>query len=165
MNMPSYPSPMPVVPAPPQTRVVAPSAVVTATRLMFARAGLGVLSLVLVLATKDSLTQQVKDRTPSLTSSQVDTAVGVAVVAGVVFGLVYAVLYTLLAVQVGKGKRWAQIVTIVLSALGILSVLGTFVQPASALATALNVVILLLSVAILTFVLRPQAREFFTTPK
>jgi hypothetical protein len=132
-----------------------------AVRAMFVRAGLSILAAVAVVATRDTLTQQLRDRQPNVSTVNLDLLVNITVGAGVVFGLVYVVLYALLAVQVGKGKRWARTLTVILAILGILGALRSVAQPVTGLNAALAALDALLDIGILVLLTRPSSREFF----
>ncbi|PZS33331.1 MAG: hypothetical protein DLM59_06625 [Pseudonocardiales bacterium] len=155
-------TPMPSAAAPgPAVRGPAPGSVVTAVRLMYAGAALGIVSIIVLLATKATLKQQIADNSPKLTAKEVDTALAIGVAFTVVVSLIVTVLYILLALQVGKGKGWARIVTLVLSGLGVLFGLAGFAQPAPAASRIVGIVGLLVDIAILVFLLRPDSNAYF----
>lgn len=139
----------------------APSQVLTAVKLMFARAALAVLSVVALVATKDTLRQQVRDNNPGFSKSQLDTAVTAGIVGGVIFAIIFALLYVLLALQVRQGKSWARIVTIVLAALGLLSGLYGLLRTAPALTKVVSVIDLVLDIGILVLLIAPASAEYF----
>ncbi len=129
---PSGYAPMPGEPAPgPVSAGPAPSSVVNAVRLMFVNVALGVLGLIVLFATKDTLKKDILKHHHSYSASKLDDTVNSAVAIGVVIGIIFIVLYVLLALQVGKGKNWARIVTWVLAGLGVLST-AEFAGPARA---------------------------------
>ena len=109
---------------PPRDRAVGgppPPPVKNAVMLMFVRAGLGVLGLIVLFLTKDSLREQIQLSQPTLSAETVDTATTAALTFGGVLGIVFIGLYLLLTLQVRKGKGWARIVTFVLAGLGVVS--------------------------------------------
>jgi hypothetical protein len=71
------------------------------------------------------------------------------------------VLYILLALQVGKGKNWARIVTWVLASLGVLSGLAALAQPEPALSRILSIIGLLVDIAIIVLLAQRPSNEYF----
>ncbi|MDQ2748089.1 MAG: hypothetical protein M3Y44_00915 [Actinomycetota bacterium] len=145
----------------PVTRGPAPAPVGNAVRLMFVRAAMGVLSLIALLATKDTLRKEVLKKNSGYSTQKLDDVVNAAVTIGIVIGLVFIVLYVLLALQVGKGKNWARIVTWVLAGLGVLSGLASFAQPEPALSRILGVIGLLIDIAIIVLLAQRPSNEYF----
>ncbi len=125
-----YGAPMPAAGygAPPAPAGPPPSSVVNATRLMFVSAALGLIGLIVLLASKSSLRDQIAKKNPTYDAHKLDTVVNAAVAIGLVFGVIFIVLYVLLALQVQKGKSWARIVTWIIAALGVLSALASLAQ-------------------------------------
>lgn len=155
----NYPS-MP--PAPGGPGLGAPPAQVTnAVKLMFVRATISVLGLLVVLLTRDSLRETLQRQNPALGSGGLDTAVTAAVGFSLVFGLVYLVLYVLLALQVQKGRSWARIVTLVLTGLSVLSGLYGLVAAAPALSKGIAVLTLVVDIGIFVLLVSKPAGEFF----
>ena len=98
--MPGEPPRGPATSAPP------PPPVQNAVMVMFARAALGGLGLIVLFLTKDSLREEIQRTDPTLTADTVDAATTAAVTFGSVLGIVFIGLYLLLALQVRKGKGW-----------------------------------------------------------
>jgi hypothetical protein len=154
--------PMPAAgPVGPAVRGPAPSSVLTTVRLMYAGAALGLLGVLSALLTKSTLKQQIADNNTKLTPDQVNTALNAAIAVTIVIGVIVVVLYILLAMQVGKGKNWARIVTLVLTGLGVLFGLLGFLQPAPALSRIVSVIGLLLDIAIIWFLTRSESSAYF----
>jgi hypothetical protein len=146
------------------TRGPAPSSVRNAVRLMFVNVAIGVLGLIALFATKDTLKKEILKHHRSYSTSKLDDAVNAAVTIGTIFAIVFIVLYVLLALQVGKGKNWARIVTWVLAGLGVLGALTTFAQPEPAVSRALGILGGLVDLAIIIFLaLRPSSEYFAKT--
>ena len=141
----------------------APSSVLTAVRLMFARAAVSLLGLLSVLASRDALERQIRASQPTATGETLQNAVNVAITVGLVFGVIFLVLYVLLAMQVRKGRSWARIVTFVLAGLAIVSALGSLLQPANGLSRVLALITLLLDVAIIYLLAQRQSGAYFTS--
>ncbi len=157
----SYP-PMP--PEPSQglpTGTAAPPPVLNAVRLMLARAAIGVVSLIVLLATKSTLKSEILKNNHSADPARLNSLLNGAIAVGVVIGLVFLVLYVLLAFQVRKGKNWARIVTFVLAALGVLSVLGSIAQPAPTPSRVISVIAGIIDLVIIVFLAQRPSREFF----
>ncbi len=141
----------PVGPPPPQ--------VVNAVRLMLVGAALSAIGIVLLLTTKSSMRTVIAKKNPNFDPHKLDTTVTAAIAIGTAFGIVFLVLYVLLALQVRKGKSWARVVTLVITALGVLSALASFAQAVPAISHVLSIVSGLLDLAII--VLLVQGKEYF----
>jgi hypothetical protein len=139
----------------------APPPVAMSVRLMFVRAAMGVLSLVVLLATKNSLKTEIGKHNTGYSPQKLDDALNAAIAIGVVIGLIYIVLYVLLALQVGKGKNWARIVTWVLAALGVIGALSAFAQPEPATSRVLTLIGGLIDLAIIIFLAQRPSNEYF----
>lgn len=154
--MPSAPmgAPAPGIPA------VAPPPVKNAVLLMYIRAALGVLSLIVLLATKNSLKDQIRKSNTGYDANKLDSVVNAAIIIGIVVGIIFIVLYVLLAMQVAKGKNWARIVTWVISAIGVLSLLGTL-SNSTAISKVLTVISGLMSIAIIVLLAMGPSNQYF----
>ncbi len=158
-------APMGTAPAPISARTgVAPPPVANAVRLMFIRAALGLLGLIILLATKSALRTAILKRNPGIDSAKVDTLVNSALTVGNFVGLVFIVLYVLLALQVQKGKNWARIVTWVLAGLGVLGALASLAQPQPVLSRILSIVTGIIDAVIIVLLTRRPSNEFFRQP-
>ncbi len=154
---------MPAAPAggAPGVPTEAPAPVKNAVLLMYIRAALGVISLIVLLATKNSLKDQIRKNNSNYDADKLDSVVNAAVVIGVVLGIIFIVLYVLLAMQVAKGKNWARIVTWVISAIGVLSLLGTL-SNSTAISKILTVVSGLISIAIIVLLAMGPSNQYFS---
>jgi len=150
-------------PAGPVTRGPAPASVLNAVRLMFIRAALGVVGLIVLLATKDTLKKAILKKNPTADASRLDSLLNSAIAVGIVVGIIFIVLYVLLALQVRKGKNWARIVTWVLAGLGILGALASLAQPEPALSRLVTFVGAVLDIAIIVFLAQRPSNDFFRT--
>jgi hypothetical protein len=135
----------------------APSTVVNAVRLMLLRSAIGVISLIVLFATKDDLKKRILKHTPNASDSTVNTALGVA--AGI--GIVILVFYVFLAFQIRKGASWARIVTFVIAGLGILGALISLGQPDPPLSRALGIVVAVIDVAVVVLLASGRSNRFF----
>jgi len=151
--------------APPPPAGPPPQPVVTAARLMFVGAGLGLINLIVVLASKSSLRDQIARKNPDFDAHQLDTAVNAAVAVGIVFGIIFTVLYVLLALQVQKGKNWARIVTWILAALGVLGALASLAQTTTGGSRVLSLISGVLDVAIIILLAQKVSNAYFRRPR
>ncbi len=138
-----------------------PPPVHNAVLVMFARAGMGVLGLIVLFLTKDSLREQILLADPTLRAETVEAAMSVALTLGSVLGIVFIVLYLLLALQVREGKNWARILTLVLAGLGVLSGLASLLQTAPALSRGLALITLALDIAIIVLLAQRRSNDYF----
>jgi hypothetical protein len=145
----------------PITRGPAPAPVTNAVRLMFVRAAMSVLSLVVLFATKDSLKTQIKKHNTGYSAQKLDDTLNAAIAVALVIGLIFIVLYVLLALQVGKGKNWARIVTWVLAALGVLGAISAFAQPEPAASRVLTLIGGVIDLVIIIFLAQRPSNEYF----
>jgi hypothetical protein len=141
-----------------------PSSVVNATRLMFVSAALGVIGLIVLLASKSNLRDEIAKKNPSYDAHKLDTVVNAAVAIGITFGVIFIVLYVLLALQVKKGKNWARIVTWVLAALGVLSALSSLAQTNTGGSRAASLVGGVVDLAIIVLLAQKPSNDYFRKP-
>jgi len=151
--------------APPPLAGPPPQPVVTAARLMFVGAALGLINLIVVLASKSSLRDQIARKNPDFDAHQLDTAVNAAVAVGIVFGIIFTVLYVLLALQVQKGKNWARIVTWILAALGVLGALASLAQTTTGGSRILSLISGVLDLAIIILLAQKVSTAYFRRPR
>jgi hypothetical protein len=151
----------PEPPRPPVTRGAPPPSVLTAVRLMFIRAALSVISVVVAVTSKDAIKKAVIQSDSTLTPAQVNTAVNIGIGVAVVFGIGFLVLYTILALQLGKGKNWARVVALIFAILGILGGLISVARPQPTLNRVVALVIALVDVGIFVTLVQRRTREFF----
>lgn len=147
-----------------------PPSIRTAVLLMRIGAGLSLLGLVITIATlgslKDDIRAQFRAQGSTFTDAEVDTAYNLAIGLGVVFGLIGVALWLWMAWANGKGKKWARVVSTVLAGLGLLSLLLTLAGAATGTGTTtlsqmLSVVTILVGVAAVVFLYRPDATAFY----
>jgi hypothetical protein len=160
--MTGYSGGLPQAPIPPEGWGVVqpgerPPPVTNAVRLMFLRVGIGLISIIVLFATKNDLKKQLLKNNVNATDSTVNAAIAV----GAVIGIVFLVLYALLAVKVSKGRNWARIVTWVLAGLGILFGLIGLGSPAPGLSRILSILDLLIDVAIVVLLAQPVSNRYF----
>lgn len=142
-----------------------PKEVDLASKLMFLRVALGILSAILAFTLGDSIKDSIREGNPNLTASEVDSAYAIGIGVALFFGLVFALLYVLLAIQVRKGKNWARIVTIVLATLGVLTGLLGLASDGPALDRIVSLLLLLVDAAIIVLLVMKPSRDFFASRK
>ena len=135
----------------------APPSVVNAVRLMVLRAGLGLISIVVLLLTRDDFKKRILEHTPTASNASIDTALWV----GGVVGVVILVFYLFLARLVRQGVGWARIVTWVIAALGILGAVTSFSQPAPPVSRVLSVVVGIIDVVIVVLLVQRSSQDYF----
>jgi hypothetical protein len=145
----------------PITKGAAPAPVTNAVRLMFTQAGLSVLGFIVLLATKDTLRKEILKKNSDYSAQKLDDVVNAAIAIGIVIGIIFTVLYVLLALQVGKGKNWARIVTWVLAGLGAVAGLASLGQPEPALSRVLSIIGLIIDIAIIVLLMQKPSNEYF----
>lgn len=155
--------PFPASPEPeyrPEGKGPRPASVATAIKLIWANVALSLVSALLTFTMLDDLVDQVIESSGSSGTIDRDTA-RVTVIVSVVFALVIGVAFAaLFAYFIGKGANWARIVYTVLAAIGIISSLvGLGGQPP--LLLVLSLVSLVLSIAIVVFLYRPDSNAYF----
>lgn len=139
----------------------APKPVSNAVRLMYLRAALGAVGLIIVLATRSSLKQQIINSNPGADSARIDSLVNAAIAVGIVVAFIFLVLYVLLARQVAKGKRWARITTLILAGLGVLSALASLAQTQTGLNRASSLIDGVIDAAVFVLLLQRPSSDYF----
>ncbi len=154
--------PFPASPEPeyrPDAKGPAPASVQNAVKLIWVRVALSLIATVVTFTMIDDL---VDDTLASASGAGVSESAARASVIGVlIFSFIIGVALTaLFAYFIGKGANWARIVYTVLAVLSILSSVFTLGgQPA--LLLILGVVGLLLTVATLVLLFRPESNAYF----
>ncbi|PZS22715.1 MAG: hypothetical protein DLM54_02520 [Acidimicrobiales bacterium] len=139
----------------------APGSVATAVRLMLIRAALGVVSIIVVLATKDTLKAVIRAHNHTVGAANLDGLVNTAVTVGLVIGIIFIVLYVVLALQVRQAKNWARITTWVIAGLGVLSALGSLAQPEPAISRLVALISGILDIAIIVLLAQRPSNRYF----
>lgn len=154
----TYGTPMPPMPdvAP---AGAPPSPVKTAVRLLYVSAGLAVLSLAIMLISKNALRTALADRRPDLTADQIDTAVHLTLVVGAIIYIVFFTLYVLAAVNIRKAKNWARIVAWVIAGVTVLFAVLSLGQAGAA--SVFNLIVGAINVAIIVLLARRPSSEYF----
>jgi hypothetical protein len=119
-NVPGPPPPSAALPVPDR-----PTSVGTAVMLMWAGAGLVVVSTVLGYLTgdnsKSAVAEQMRDADPNVTQTEIDAAYVFGIAFSVVFAIVAIALWCWMAWKNGQGRSWARVVATVLGGLNIVA--------------------------------------------
>lgn len=141
----------------------APSQVRTAVGLMLLNSLIGLVGVVVLFASRDTIKRRTAKDNPDYSTHKIDTAVNAFLAVFTVIDVVFLVLYALLAWQVSKGKQWARIVAWVLNGLGIIVGLSGLGGDASGGSKALSVVGIVLNVAIVLLLIAGGKGGYFRT--
>jgi hypothetical protein len=149
-------------PAPPQP----PPSILTAVRLMWGGAALTAISLIVALATLSSLKDKIRDRlmddNGGVLPSNFDAIYNTTVATEIAVSLISIGIWLWMAQKNRQGRSWARTVATVLAGLNVLanllSVLGGQELAVSAVLGVLN---LILALAILVFLWRPESTAFY----
>lgn len=131
----------------------APSQVRTAVSLMLLRCVIGLISIIVLFATKNTLKNKIIKDNPQDSAHRINTALNAILAVGTVIAVIFLVFYALLAWQVSKGTNWARIVTWVFGGLGILSALVSLGQDESGASHVIALVTGVLDVAIVVLLI------------
>lgn len=143
-----------------------PPSIRTAVLLMRIGAAVSLIGLVVTMVTLDSLKDEIRSQLTesdaSFTSSDLDVAYNAAVAFAIVFGLIGVGLWLWMAWANGKGRKWARIVATIFGVINVLSFLyAVTAGSATTLSLLLSVVSVVVGVAALVFLYRPDASQFY----
>ncbi len=142
----------------PQGKGAAPASVKTAVKLIWANVALSVLSTIVTFASLDSIV----DTALSGSAGADRDAARVGAIVGAIIGLLIGVvLAAIFAYFISKGANWARIVYTVLLGLGILLGLFGLLTSQPALLLVISLVSVVISVAIIFFLFRPDSNAYF----
>jgi hypothetical protein len=157
-TVPAPPTPSAALPPPDR-----PTSLRTAVMLMWAGAGLVVVSTVLGYVTggnsKSSVAEQMRDADPNVTQSEIDAAYGFGIAFTVLFAILTIGLWCWMAWKNGQGRSWARVVATVLGGLNIfativgLAVASVMEMPGASTAIGYGVGAIQLIMAIVILVL------------
>lgn len=151
-------------PVPSPRRGPVPPAVEQAFRLTLVHVGIAVVGLIVTLVTLSSARQEVLDRNPGFSRSEVDTAVHIVVAVAVIAVAINAGLYIWLAIKFRQGRNWARITMWVFTGLGVVGMLSSFAQTETGAARVVSVISGLLDIAVIVLLARPGNGPFFNPP-
>lgn len=140
-----------------------PNSVRYATYAVWTVLGLAVLRVILTFAMKDELIDAwIEDNAGARALARelvVDDApafTGVAIIS-----LAITAVLALVAINLPKGRNWARITAIVFAVLSVLGLVGAFLAPSLAILMIINVVMGLLSIAVIGLLVTADANRFF----
>jgi hypothetical protein len=138
-----------------------PNAVRYAALAVWGLLGLAVLRVILTLAFKDDLVDAwIEDNASALPREL--AADGAPAYAGVALvSLAFSVLLALAAVNLPRGRNWARIVAIVFAILSVLGIVAAFLAPSLLVLQIINVLMALLSIAVIALLVNADANRFF----
>jgi hypothetical protein len=135
----------------------APRPVLGAFYLMLVRVVLGLVSVVVLFATKDDLKKRILASNHKATDATVNTTITV----GAVFGVLVLLFYLFLAFRVRAGANWARIVTWVFAGLGVLGLLVSFAQTTTGLDKTFTIVEGLIDLVIIVLLTLRESNQHF----
>lgn len=153
-------------PAGPTPDIPQPSSISTAVKLMWVGAALGLISVIISVASLGSLKDDIRDELvkddPGVSQSTIDAAYGITIGVAVVFGAIGVLLWAWMAWKNGQGRSWARIVATVLGGLNVVFTLLSFTAAnAEPVSMVFSAITLVLAVVILTLLWRKDATEFY----
>lgn len=138
-----------------------PNAVRYATFAVWAMLALVVLRVILTVTFNDELVDAwIEDNAPQLprevAAEGAPSFTGVALIS-----LVITALLAFAAINVPRGANWARIVAVVFAALNLIGVLLAFLAPSLVILQVINVVVALLSIAVIVLLFTTESNRFF----
>ncbi len=145
----------------PPTKGEPPASVKTAINLIWVGVGLSVLSSLLTLLFLDDLIDDAMGANASLDRDAAQVGVIVGTVFGIAFGVGLAILFIYF---LKKGANWARIVYTVLLGIGIVAGVVGLLGSQPVVFLLLGLVGLVLNIATIVFLFRPDSNAFFSAP-
>ncbi len=145
--------------------VPAPSSILNAVKLMYAGAALGVISLIINLATANSAKQAIEQANPALTPAQVNAAESIAIVFVVIFGLIGAGLWIWMALMNKRGRSWARILSTVFFGVDTIGVLYTISRPGAGAGNILSGLEWLIGLGAIILIWQRVSTAYYNAPK
>lgn len=157
---------------PPQhPHAVRPAEVETAFKLCITQVVLGLLGAILSFTLVPTLVDQALAQAggAGIPADQLRAAATVGAISGLVFGIVLIGLFLLFAFMMRNGRNWARIVLTVVGAISVISNLlsvGTYGQLfamgiVGIISVVLSIIGLVLTIAVIYFMFRPAANQYF----
>jgi hypothetical protein len=140
-----------------------PSSVRYAALAVWAILGLAALRVILTLVFKDDLVDAwIGDNASARALPRELAAEGAPSYAGVALvTLAFTVLLGLAAINLPKGANWARIVAFVFAVLSVLGIVAAFLAPSLLILQIINVLIALLSIAVIVLLASSESSRFF----
>jgi hypothetical protein len=138
-----------------------PTSVLNSVKLMYAGAGLSLISVIIGLVTIGSLKTAIEQANPSLSSSQVSAVATASVAAVVVAGLLGVGLWIWIAQMCKAGKNWARITGTVLFGVDTLFLLISFTRSAAIAGRIPGLLIWLVGLGTVILLWQRQSTDYF----
>src|SRR5699024_4845257 len=172
-GMPSFPGGGAQEPANVPQQPTQPSSIRNAVRLMWLGAALAAIGLLINLVTAGSVRDQAREavleQQPNADQATIDATVNASYAFGIVISILIILCWLWMAWKNGQGRNWARIVSTVLGCLAVVfTLIGLFASGAmagatggGAVGTITSVIQLILAIAILVFLWRPESTQFY----
>jgi hypothetical protein len=151
---------LPEAPRPP-----APASVRNAVKFMYAGAGASLVYAIVFVATLSATKSAIEQRSPQLTTGQVNGMQQALVASAIVGGLVGAGLWVFVARACHSGKGWARITGTVLFGIATVQGLSSLVAPEAALVKGFWLVVWLVGLGAVVLLWQGSSSAFFTGPR
>ena len=142
----------------------APVSVQNAVKLMYAGAGVSLVSLVISLTDISGTKTAIRKARPDLTATQISQLNGFIIGLAIVSGLVGIGLWLWMSWANNRGRNWARIFSSVLFALASLDLFGVFSQPKTFLGLIFPLVTWVIGLGAIVLLWRPDSSRFFKPP-
>jgi hypothetical protein len=138
-----------------------PPSVLNAVKLMWAGAGISLISVIIGLVTIGSLKSAIEQANPSLSSSQVSAVATASVAAVVIVGLLGVGLWIWLAQMSKAGKNWARVTGTVLFGIDTLFQLISFTRSAALAGRIPGLIVWLVGLGAVILLWRRPSSDYF----
>jgi hypothetical protein len=138
-----------------------PPSVLNAVKLMWAGAGISLISVIIGLATIGSLKTAIEQANPDLSSSQVSAVATASVAAVVIVGLLGVGLWIWLAQMSKAGKNWARVTGTVLFGIDTLFQLISFTRSAALAGRIPGLIVWLVGLGAVILLWQRQSSDYF----
>lgn len=138
-----------------------PPSVLNAVKLMWAGAGISLISVIIGLVTIGSLKTAIEQANPDLSSSQVSAVATASVAAVVIVGLLGVGLWIWLAQMSKAGKNWARVTGTVLFGIDTLFQLISFTRSAALAGRIPGLIVWLVGLGAVILLWQRQSSDYF----
>jgi hypothetical protein len=138
-----------------------PPSVLNAVRLMWAGAGISLISVIIGLVTVGSLKTAIEQANPNLSSSQVSAVATASVAAVVIVGLLGVGLWIWLAQMCKVGKNWARVTGTVLFGLDTLLQVISLTRSAALAGRIPGLIVWLIGLGAVILLWRRESGDYF----
>jgi heme A synthase len=129
---------------------------------MYVGAALSLLSVSFLLAGRGKIRDELANKNPDWTRSEVNNAANAVVVVGTIITLLAVAMWLWMAAKNKKGRPWARVVATVLGGFSILFAALSVRTSGSAVTLVFNLVSIALAAVILWFLYRPDSNQYYT---